>query len=464
MLISVFVSLAFFAPIGLGGFLSNMFHMLAVFCLPISFDASTMTIANAFLRPIITTDYFGRVELIEHGGVPSRYREVGVPSDYILTAIFPAMILLLSTAFKRFLRIQVAAQQVVKATASRFKVFFFFAREDFEDSGHLSVVRAFYPQLLFCALLYIYYYDAASGSLNLFLPACTFIYCLSVIVQFFMTFTYHIAETKPSKKDIEEMRFRRSLLMDSGFEKRQLVLPEVASEVDIKEKLSLRKNFAGTATMSEEQKKVAYESLDFQAQYRKKLRELQNKVITDYEIESLKFPKSFRPILAGSRTESYWARICPLFELLHTTVFTAIIITLPTAIFLQLGFLMTLEFAFILYVWQVRVYNNKKSFVFALTNRVASLLMLAICAVLAADSKQQMMSKFTRYRVIDRGVLQHILVLMILFNSCFSIYMIKDRFVKVYRFFFDKKYLAVLSSMLYASSHSDFTYNRLAKE
>ncbi len=459
LLLLTFTTLVF-APLSLPVYFNSLFHLLLVFLLPLDFDASTSLIVKSFLHPLLAFDYFQRIELKAQDLVPKRYKDIGLAGNFVVNGLFPMMMVLLSFVFTQFLRVQVRGQLVQKKTSSKFKVFFFFAHEHMYLAGHLMVLKTFYPQLKFCSMIAIMYFDASQSVLGLLLPACTFIYCLSVIVQFFMTFTYHIAESKPRKIEIEEMRYRRLILMDSGFEKRQLRLPEELAEVD-DSSMRLRGDESGSEI---ERKQAFYSRLDFFGAYKRKMEKLSRRTVDDYGIESLKFDCKYRLLVADYRMESFWARLNGLFELLHSTLFICTIVLLSEYIFVQLTLLMTIEFGYILYLWRVRVYNNKKSLVFALINRIASLLMLSICSVLAADAKQQMMSKYNRYRITDRGVLQHILVVTILFNTCFSVYMFKDRFVMVFRFFFNKKYQSVLNSMLYAASESNFTYQRNAKD
>ena len=451
ILLTITLFAVFVAPTAISLYLNHIIKTFMVFLLPVGFDASTQLIMESFLYPIIAFDFFKQVEHNTRSDIPDQFRRIGISTNFAINSMFPLLMIALSYSFVLFLRVQIKGQLIEKENNSKWKLFFFQAKRYYDISGHFMLMKALYPQLLMISLLFIVYFDPRKGGLGMLGPACTFIYCLTIIAQYFMVFTYHLLEGVPKDKEIDDLRYRRRILVEYGFEE-NLKVPEQELTVINEADESMRMRFAYDDSEMRRKRRL-YSELDFFSAYKKRQKALSKRTVEDYELESLKYHRKYRHIIKDLRIESFWARIIPLLEILQFTLSIHTLILMSEYPYMQISTLISLNVSYTIYIILARPYKDKFQTAYQISSSIVYSLMSMITLILQKDNNSHIMSAYIRYRIVDRGILQHMAVYMVGFHTMSVVWMHRRDVVAAKRFMCDNKYYKMMNDVMYCSVH-----------
>ena len=436
----VLLATVFCNPIGLDRYYTTLFEFLILFLLPVRLDQSTQAMVEALLKPILSFDFMRSLQEPAPRNLPTQFQNIGVSHSFLINGLFPLLFIGIGYLFMLFSRLQTEGQHIEANKASRNKLFFIQARKFMDMSGVLIFCRAYFGQLFFCSLLFIAYYNPSYTTADMIIPSFTFLFSLSIVVKFYNTFTYDIRDQQPKKSDIEGLNLERRLRHEYGFAA-TFVPVELSHKSDNKPKTDVDLE-------DPDERKAFYESLDFFSEYKRQQEARANAVVSDYEVESLKYDKRYRPILLEIKMEKFLNRLYRLADLVSALLQIFLICCLQSSVIYQLISLIGFEALMISYLIKTRPYISKLQNCWLIGNRFMRLSVMIILTIFAIDDAKWMFSKYTRFRVLDCKLLQSILVYHFFLNSIYMLYGIGMKLPHLWRFFFNKRYYEMMLKML----------------
>ena len=444
----VLLTTVFLNPIGLDRYYTTLFEFLILFLLPVRLDESTQAIVEDLLKPILSFDFMRGLKETAPKHLPDQFQNIGVSNSFLINGFFPLLFIGLGYIFTLCARLQTEGQLIEGKDTSRIKLFFIRARTFMDMSGVLIFCRAYFGQLFFCSLLFIAYYNPSYKTVDMILPSFTFLCALGIVVKFYNTFTYDIREQQPKKSDIEGLNLERKLHHEYGF----------ASEfkpVEFFKKPEGPKVKTAVNLDDPDERKAFYESLDFFSEYKRQQEARANAVVTDYERESLKYEKRFRPLLLELKMEKFLIRLYRLADLVSALLQIFLICCLQNSVIYQLCSLIAFEILMIGYYIKTRPFVSKVQNIWLIANRFLRLTVMVFLTIFAIDDSKWLFSKYTRFRVLDCMVLRNLIVVHFFVNSIYMLYGLGLKLPVVWRFLFNKKYFEMMNKM--ANPHAEET-------
>ena len=437
----VLLATVFCNPIGLDRYYTTLFEFLILFLLPVRLDQSTQAMVEALLKPILSFDFMRSLQEPAPRNLPTQFQNIGVSHSFLINGLFPLLFIGIGYLFMLFSRLQTEGQHIEANKASRNKLFFIQARKFMDMSGVLIFCRAYFGQLFFCSLLFIAYYNPSYTTADMIIPSFTFLLSLGIVVKFYNTFTYDIRDQQPKKSDIEGLNLERRLRHEYGF-------AATFVPVELHQKPQGAKVKVGVNLEDPDERKAFYESLDFFSEYKRQQEARANAVVSDYEVESLKYEKQYRPILLEIKMEKFLNRLYRLADLVSALLQIFLICCLQSSVIYQLISLIGFEALMISYLIKTRPYISKLQNCWLIGNRFMRLSVMIILTIFAIDDAKWMFSKYTRFRVLDCMLLRNIVLVHFFFNSIYMLYGIGMKLPHLWRFFFNKRYYEMMLKML----------------
>ena len=419
--VTMITALIFLFPSNFGMFFNTIFETFLILLVPVRFDLVTVTITQILLSPLFAFDFIGIIEPVASEYLPTRFTDVGISPQFYANVGFPLAVLCLTYFLIFILRLQIKAHSFTKKS-TKVALAFLKLWMYMDMAGFYVILRTFFPQLFFVSFLFIRFYTDQAGYLNIIFPVLCFLYTFAIMGQYFMvcSISIHGKNSRVDRKRTEDQ---------DGKEKK--ADGEVDKEVDIDEDPDLEDSYnkpLKNRNIENSVNKKFKKELDMEQveeeeiglkerQRRLNLQRMElEKSLVNYSKILFKYNRKFRVLFQELKVDHFWVRLFPFIELLTSSIFIFVIVVLQNSIIIQTIALFLIQIAFAVYTAALRPYiliiENTRLVLDRILNGVITLIIM----IMAIDETNDIMSEYTRVRILERGILYIFMMIKIFLN------------------------------------------------